>query len=164
MTPHPPATASVSASGRWPTPGSRTCSSGLPTRVDLAVRGAILSPGFRMLKPWRPTATPSSCALLSPRVSSVPPMSSSFFVYRASPLPLTRLPTCKHEFINRSVRSNIGIMCREDGEFVVAHLKVTRKEADFLKPRDCPVTAELCCMLSKGALMAHYQVPANPPR
>uniref|UniRef100_A0A0A9CUG8 DUF1618 domain-containing protein n=1 Tax=Arundo donax TaxID=35708 RepID=A0A0A9CUG8_ARUDO len=73
--------------------------------------------------------------------------SEEFFVFRASPLTLTRLPTCptcRHVLIDH----NMGILCREDdGEFAVAHLTVTPKQGS--SNSDCPVTADLCCMLGK---------------
>ncbi|TVU44582.1 hypothetical protein EJB05_04027, partial [Eragrostis curvula] len=61
-----------------------------------------------------------------------------------------------HSVVNCGKENSFGILCRDDGEFAVAHLSVapappTEAEADaVLFPRgDCPaVMAELCCMRS----------------
>uniref|UniRef100_A0A0A8XSD9 Uncharacterized protein n=1 Tax=Arundo donax TaxID=35708 RepID=A0A0A8XSD9_ARUDO len=108
--------------------------------------------GRKDSSPWSPDAAKAVAAhrnsiLLRFLLPTKGAIHEEFFIYRADPMTLTSLHTCGHTFINYDVGNNIGILCREDdGEFAVAHLTVTRKKGDW---SSCPVTAQLCCMLSQ---------------
>ncbi|TVU38882.1 hypothetical protein EJB05_12277, partial [Eragrostis curvula] len=78
----------------------------------------------------------------------LPSIREEFIVYKASPLSLISLPTCGHSFVNTRA-NNMGILCRNDEEFVVAHLRVTPKRHDDAGRSECLVTAELCSRLGK---------------
>ncbi|TVU44577.1 hypothetical protein EJB05_04022, partial [Eragrostis curvula] len=103
--------------------------------------------------PWlseaNAVAAHRSCILLRlvPFSNNYHNANEEFFVYRASPVSssLTRLPSCAHRIINLNSTNHMGILCRDDGEFAVAHLTVTSKRG---KITGCPVTADLCCMFS----------------
>ncbi|CAL4936491.1 unnamed protein product [Urochloa decumbens] len=89
-----------------------------------------------------------------------PGKSEEFFVYQALPRRtrrLTKLPTCRqnHTFMNRDTKMNTGILRRESGEFVVAHLTVLPGGRG-----DHRVTAELCCFFgNKGSWRRTECVP-----
>jgi hypothetical protein len=76
-------------------------------------------------------------------------MHEEFFVYTASPLvSLTRL-LCVNDTIKFDLRDSIGILCRDDGEFAVAHLTVNLKKGKGKHTGGCPMTADLWCMFSQ---------------
>jgi hypothetical protein len=98
---------------------------------------------------WWPIAAPSSSVLLPGRLTATTPMHEEFFVYTASPLvSLTRL-LCVNDTIKFDLRDSIGILCRDDGEFAVAHLTVNLKKGKGKHTGGCPMTADLWCMFSQ---------------
>uniref|UniRef100_K4ALJ1 DUF1618 domain-containing protein n=1 Tax=Setaria italica TaxID=4555 RepID=K4ALJ1_SETIT len=89
-------------------------------------------------------------------------LNEEFFIYQSDTVVLKRLGPCGHAFINFNAGSNTGIVCREENdEFAVAHLTVTPKEGggNCALWSTCPVTAELCYILSKVGSWRTSSVP-----
>lgn len=81
---------------------------------------------------------------ITPYVAS---LREELFIYQpARAVDLTRLPPCYHGVINIDGSRNIGILCRNNGEFVVAHLGGMTSVGDGGSglPITRPVAAKLC--------------------
>ncbi|XP_052137761.1 uncharacterized protein LOC127756470 [Oryza glaberrima] len=82
---------------------------------------------------------------ITPYVAS---LREELFIYQpAGAVDLTRLPPCYHGIINIDGSRNTGILCRNNGEFVVAHLGGMTSVGDYGgsgPPIPRPVAAELC--------------------
>jgi hypothetical protein len=116
------------------------------------IRGGGLSSHESQLLCWDAKAAAAHRNLILLRflfptnTGTFPDKSEEFFVYQPPPRrTLVKLPTCRRHKL-MSCDTNTGILCRENGEFVVAHLSV------IPGGRDCQVTAELCCLFGhKGS-------------
>uniref|UniRef100_I1NNC2 DUF1618 domain-containing protein n=2 Tax=Oryza glaberrima TaxID=4538 RepID=I1NNC2_ORYGL len=109
---------------------------------------------FGGLKDARVIAAHGNSVLLScifnvrdPITPYVASLREELFIYQpAGAVDLTRLPPCYHGVINIDGSRNTGILCRNNGEFVVAHLGGMTSVGDGGSglPIPRPVAAELC--------------------